>query len=318
MARTDWDLEKSVLPEDMNAIGEEINKLREDVDNIEIPPASLSEAGIVQLSNKTDGTSEAVAATEKAVKSAYDRGSSGITAASAAQSRADSAYTEATAAKQLGNERKADVVAALVAIGVSASTSETWTQLINKISAIIRATGSANVGQVLAGVPFSNGTGNNRTGTMPNRGAISQTITTQGGAVTIPDGYHNGAGVISASFANLIAAYIKDGVNIGGVVGNAKVGEAPYKMPQVMISAGATFDVALPYDFNFLFIQSVTATSDWVYITRVNIANKVDLHGYTNSGSPISTSFPTPTTLRFNNSGNGNRWYDVTIIKRLY
>lgn len=70
MARTDWDLEKSVLPEDMNAIGEEINQLREDVDNIEIPPASLVEAGITKLNNSTNSTSQTEAATPKAVNDA--------------------------------------------------------------------------------------------------------------------------------------------------------------------------------------------------------------------------------------------------------
>lgn len=67
MAKTDWGMNDIVMPADMNDIGEEINQLRTDVDNIHIPPATLTEAGIVQLSNKTDGTSETLAATEKAV-----------------------------------------------------------------------------------------------------------------------------------------------------------------------------------------------------------------------------------------------------------
>ncbi|WP_342554611.1 tail fiber protein [Paenibacillus sp. FSL R7-0652] len=46
---------------------DEIQQLQEDLQNAAIPPASLTEPGIVQLSNKTDGTSETVAATEKAV-----------------------------------------------------------------------------------------------------------------------------------------------------------------------------------------------------------------------------------------------------------
>lgn len=70
MAKTDWKLNDTVKPDDMNDIGEEINQLRTDVDNIHIPPATLTEAGIVQLSNKTDGTSETLAATEKAVRDA--------------------------------------------------------------------------------------------------------------------------------------------------------------------------------------------------------------------------------------------------------
>lgn len=64
------------------------------------------------------------------------------------------------------------------------------------------------------------------TGTMPNRGAVTRTITTQGGSYTIPEGYHNGAGKVTANFANLVASNIKKGVNIGGVVGTLK--EAVY------------------------------------------------------------------------------------------
>ncbi|OPG98995.1 hypothetical protein B2I21_07520 [Chryseobacterium mucoviscidosis] len=70
------------VPRDMNALAQAID---ESVGDISIPDASLTVAGKVKLSNKTDGISESVAATEKAVKSAYDRGSSGVTAAQAAQ-----------------------------------------------------------------------------------------------------------------------------------------------------------------------------------------------------------------------------------------
>ncbi|MGN7359448.1 phage tail protein [Paenibacillus sp. SAF-054] len=48
---------------------------------VEVPDASLTQKGITQLSNATDGTRENVASTEKAAKAAYDRGSAGVTAA---------------------------------------------------------------------------------------------------------------------------------------------------------------------------------------------------------------------------------------------
>ncbi|MBU5436373.1 hypothetical protein KQI42_00020 [Tissierella sp. MSJ-40] len=56
-------------------------------------------------------------------------------------------------------------------------------------------------------------------GSMANRGAIDNTITTQGGQITIPAGYHNGSGKVKAQFSNLVAGNIKQGVNVGGVVG---------------------------------------------------------------------------------------------------
>ncbi|MBR2567181.1 MAG: tail fiber protein [Paenibacillus sp.] len=50
----------------------DLDALREAVSKMDIPDASLTQKGKVQLSNKTDGTSETVAATEKAVKAAVD------------------------------------------------------------------------------------------------------------------------------------------------------------------------------------------------------------------------------------------------------
>jgi len=78
--------------------------------------------------------------------------------------------------------------------------------------------GTAQASDVLSGKTI--GTENGIvTGTMPNRGAVTHTITTQGGSYTIPAGYHNGSGKVTASFANLVAGNVKSGVNIGGVAG---------------------------------------------------------------------------------------------------
>lgn len=54
-------------------------------------------------------------------------------------------------------------------------------------------------GQILDGYQAYDDAGNQLTGTMPNNGAVSSTISTQGGTYTIPAGYHNGSGVITAS-----------------------------------------------------------------------------------------------------------------------
>ncbi|CAH1216157.1 pyocin knob domain-containing protein [Paenibacillus sp. JJ-223] len=47
-----------------------LEEILKKIENVEIPDASLMKKGIVQLSNKTDGTSETLAATEKAVRDA--------------------------------------------------------------------------------------------------------------------------------------------------------------------------------------------------------------------------------------------------------
>lgn len=57
---------------------------------LSVADSSTSAKGVVQLSDATNSTSTALAATANAVKKAYDRGSSGITKADAAQASADS------------------------------------------------------------------------------------------------------------------------------------------------------------------------------------------------------------------------------------
>ena len=65
------------------------------------------------------------------------------------------------------------------------------------INAIVKATGNATADQVLNGITFSNNSGES-TGTMPNNGAVSKSIS-PGGSYTVPAGYHNGSGTVSAN-----------------------------------------------------------------------------------------------------------------------
>jgi phage-related tail fiber protein len=88
-----------VLNDNWDKLDAAVGQIQEELDNVTVtvPDASLTEKGIVQLSNATNGTSETMAATPKAVKDAYDRGSAGVMAAAAAQSKADAAETPAGA-----------------------------------------------------------------------------------------------------------------------------------------------------------------------------------------------------------------------------
>ena len=64
--------------------------------------------------------------------------------------------------------------------------------------------------------------GSKLTGTMPNRGAVTGTISAVAGTYTIPQGYHDGSGTVAISVteqAKIIAANIKEGVVILGVTG---------------------------------------------------------------------------------------------------
>lgn len=91
---------------------------------------------------------------------------------------------------------------------------------IKKITTQSVLSGDAMASDVLSGKTFySNNPVNKITGSMPNRGAVTQTLSANGASYTIPQGYHNGSGVINASISNLLAPNVKSGVNIGGVVG---------------------------------------------------------------------------------------------------
>lgn len=78
------------------------------------------------------------------------------------------------------------------------------------------------VAEILSGkTAYARGT--KLTGTMPNNGAVSGTISTKAGEYTVPQGYHDGSGKVAISSteqAKIIAGNIKSGVTILGVQGN--------------------------------------------------------------------------------------------------
>jgi hypothetical protein len=106
--------------------------------------------------------------------------------------------------------------------------------------------------------------GSKVTGTMPNKGAITGTISKKAETYTIPAGYHDGSGtvsIISTEQAKIIAGNIKQGVTVLGVTGTYS-GEAvklqsknatPSTSPQT-ITADSAYDAlssvviaAIPY-----------------------------------------------------------------------
>lgn len=60
----------------------------------------------------------------------------------------------------------------------------------------LKPTGDAVPANVLAGKTFSNADGTGKTGTMVNNEAVSVTLTDQDPTYTIPEGYHNGSGIV--------------------------------------------------------------------------------------------------------------------------
>lgn len=65
--------------------------------------------------------------------------------------------------------------------------------------------------------------GSKVSGSMPNRGAVSGSISTKAGEYTVPQGYHDGSGKVaidSAEQSKIIAENIRQGVTLLGVAGS--------------------------------------------------------------------------------------------------
>ncbi|APM37387.1 hypothetical protein [Clostridium kluyveri] len=116
---------------------------------------------------------------------------------------------------QSGTNVKSDAISAVNSKGGSLGSDATWDDIIAAINAIARGQGNAVESQVLSGVKFSNSDGQLRTGTMSNKGAI--TITPSGSDQTIPAGYHNGSGNVSA--VAVPVANVLSGTTIAGQTG---------------------------------------------------------------------------------------------------
>lgn len=97
--------------------------------------------------------------------------------------------------------------------------------------------------------------GNKITGTMPNRGAISATISTLT-PYTVPQGYHDGSGTVAVSTTNIIASNIKSGVTILGIEGTY-TGEAITTQSKVVTPSASQ--------------QIITADSGYDYLAQVTV-----------------------------------------------
>ena len=96
--------------------------------------------------------------------------------------------------------------------------------------------------------------GNKVTGTMPNNGAVTGTISTKAEQYTIPQGYHDGSGKVSISSteqAKIIATNIREGVSILGVTGTMSGSEDVHAQTKTVIPtvASATYTPDTGYNY---------------------------------------------------------------------
>lgn len=87
------------------------------------------------------------------------------------------------------------------------------------------------------------------TGSMPNRGAVTGTITTKEQQYTVQQGYHDGSGKVSISSteqAKLIPANIRENVTILGVTGSMSGTEDMDIEPAKSVTPSTTAQTVLP------------------------------------------------------------------------
>lgn len=116
---------------------------------------------------------------------------------------------------QYGNNAKQELVAALLAKGLQATTDMSFNELCNMVENIVLAEGNATVDKVLSGKTFVNSTGQLLTGTLPNRGSITLS---PNGTTTGSAGYYSSITIKGDS--NLKASNILTGTSVLGVNGS--------------------------------------------------------------------------------------------------
>lgn len=119
---------------------------------------------------------------------------------------------------------------------------------------------TAAVSEILTG-KTAHARGTLLTGTMPNRGAVTGTISTKAQQYTIQQGYHDGSGkvqIAATEQAKIIATNIRQGVTILGVEGTMSGEEGVVAQSK---SATPTFAS-----------QTITPDTGYNYLTQVTVA----------------------------------------------
>lgn len=102
--------------------------------------------------------------------------------------------------------------------------------------------------------------GSKITGSMPNRGAATGTISTKTQQYTIQNGYHDGSGKVSISSteqAKIIATNIRQGVTILGVEGTMSGSEDVHAQSKTVTPATT--------------VQTITPDTGYNYLTQVTV-----------------------------------------------
>jgi len=121
------------------------------------------------------------------------------------------------------------------------------------------STATATVSEVLSTKTFAKN-GSVLTGTMPNRGSVTGTISTKAQEYTIQQGYHDGSGKVSIASteqAKIIATNIRSGVTILGVEGTMS-GSEDVSAQSKTVTPSTTSQTILPDGPTYNYLTQVT------------------------------------------------------------
>lgn len=120
---------------------------------------------------------------------------------------------------------------------------------------------TAAVAEILSG-KTAHARGSLLTGTMPNNGAVTGTISTVAGTYTVPQGYHDGSGsvaIASAEQAKIIATNIRQGVVILGVTGTMSGTESVNAQSKTVTPTTSSQTITPDTGYNYLSQVTVNA-----------------------------------------------------------
>ena len=101
------------------------------------------------------------------------------------------------------------------------------------------------------------------TGTMPNNGAVTGTISTKAQQYTVPQGYHDGSGkvqIAAAEQAIIIADNIREGVTILGVEGTMSGSEDVHAQAKT-VTPSTSQQVVTPDSPDYNYLSQVTVAA---------------------------------------------------------
>lgn len=120
---------------------------------------------------------------------------------------------------------------------------------------------TVTVGEILIS-KTAHARGSQLVGTMPNRGAVTGTISTVSGTYSIQQGYHDGSGTVaidSTEQSKIIATNIRDGITILGVTGSM-TGTEEVNAQSKTVTPSTTQQTVTP-DTGYNYLSQVTVNA---------------------------------------------------------